>query len=102
MHNPYNANVKASRSEMALVGRVMAERLNGAHGPTAVMIPTRGWSIYGSQGGPLYDPVGNRKLVQALQQNLAPNISCTLCDAHINDQEFVEACVDVLLKEMNV
>ena len=102
MHNPYNANVKASRSEMARVGQVMAERLNGAQGPTAVMIPIRGWSVYGSQGGPLYDPVGNRKLVQALQQNLAPKIKCTLYDAHLNDPEFAQACVDVLLEEMNV
>jgi uncharacterized protein (UPF0261 family) len=66
------------------------------------MIPIRGWSVYGSQGGPLYDPVGNRKLVQALQQNLAPKIKCTLYDAHINDPEFAQACVDVLLEEMNV
>ena len=46
MHNPYNANVKVSRCEMAEVGRVMAERLNAAVGPTAILIPLKGWSVY--------------------------------------------------------
>lgn len=60
MHNPYNANVKVSRSEMAVVGGVMAERLNAAVGPTAVLIPLKGWSVYGAPGGVLYDGEGNR------------------------------------------
>lgn len=56
MHNPYNANVRASRREMAEVGRVMAERLNEAKGPAAVLVPLKGWSVYGKKGGPLHDP----------------------------------------------
>ncbi|MEK6535112.1 MAG: Tm-1-like ATP-binding domain-containing protein, partial [Thermodesulfobacteriota bacterium] len=60
MHNPYNANVKVSRCEMAEVGRVMAERLNAAVGPTAILIPLKGWSVYGAPGGVLYDGAGNR------------------------------------------
>jgi len=37
MHNPYNANVKVSNAELARVAATMAERLNAARGPVAVL-----------------------------------------------------------------
>jgi uncharacterized protein (UPF0261 family) len=97
MHNPYNANVKVSRGEMAEVGRVMAGRLNTASGPTAVMIPLKGWSVYGAPGGVLYDGAGNRILVRALREHLKEGIQLKEIDAHINDAIFVDACVDQLI-----
>jgi uncharacterized protein (UPF0261 family) len=100
MHNPNNANVKLSRAEMRRVGQVMAERLNGAGGPTAVLVPTKGWSVYGGRGGPLHDPVGNRALLEALQKGLRPAVPCTLVDAHINDPEFAQVCVETIVELM--
>ncbi|MHB8772208.1 MAG: Tm-1-like ATP-binding domain-containing protein [Syntrophales bacterium] len=100
MHNPYNANVKVSRAEMAAVGSAMAERLNAAAGPTAVLVPLKGWSAYGSPGGPLYDGQGNRNLITALKKNLRPGITVTELDAHINDAAFVDACVERLASYM--
>jgi uncharacterized protein (UPF0261 family) len=97
MHNPYNANVKVSRSEMAEVGRVMADRLNTATGPTALMVPLKGWSVYGAPGGVLYDGVGNRVLLKALREHLKEGIRIREIDAHINDAPFVDACVDQLI-----
>lgn len=96
MHNPFNANVKASRGEMAAVGRVMADRLNAATGPAAVLIPLRGWSVYGAPGGPLHDAAGNKALLKALKDNLRGDIALTEIEAHINDDLFVDACVDQL------
>jgi uncharacterized protein (UPF0261 family) len=93
MHNPLNANVKLSRSEMAHVGAVMAERLNAARGPAAVLIPLKGWSVYGGPGGPLHDEGGNRQLVKALKEGLRKDIAVQEIDAHINDAAFVDACV---------
>jgi uncharacterized protein (UPF0261 family) len=100
MHNPFNANVKVSRREMAEVGRVMAERLNAAKGPTAVLIPLQGWSVYGAPGGVLYDGTGNRMLRAALKNNLRNDIELREIDAHINDACFVDACVDQLITFM--
>ncbi len=97
MHNPYNANVKVSRSEMAAVGSVMAERLNAAVGPTAVLIPLKGWSVYGAPGGVLYDGVGNRMFLKALKDRLRKGIELREIDAHINDDYFVDACVNQLI-----
>ena len=96
-HNPYNANVKASRSEMETVGKVMAERLNAAKGPTEVLVPLRGWSEYGSRGGPLYDPQGNGILIRSLKKHLNKTIRLEEIDAHINDPEFADICIENLM-----
>ena len=101
MHNPFNANVKVSRKEMAQVGKKMAERLNEARGMTAVLIPLRGWSIYGAKGGPLYDEVGYTIFIKALKNHLRAHIRLEEVDAHINDALFVDRCVKQLVEFMN-
>ena len=101
MHNPYNANMKVSRKEMAQVGKVMAERLNEAKGPTAVMIPLRGWSVYGAPGGPLHDALGYKAFLKALRNHLHARIQLKEVDAHINDGFFVDLCVNQLVRFMN-
>jgi uncharacterized protein (UPF0261 family) len=100
MHNPYNANVRVSRSEMARIGEVMAERLNGARGPAALLVPLRGWSVYGAPGGPLHDEPGCNILVKALKRHLSDRIRLEEVDAHINDGLFAGRCVDRLLEFM--
>ena len=100
MHNPVNANVKLSRREMIEVGKVMADRLNASLGPVAVFVPLKGWSVYGSPGGPLYDPGGNKGLVKALRANLKSGIVFEEIDAHINDDTFVDQCVEQLMAFM--
>ena len=97
-HNPLNANVKASRAEMSEMGRTMAERLSKAKGPVEILIPTRGWSIYGSKGGPLYDPVGNAGLIKALKNSLNPGVTLREIDANINDPQFSDECVNTLIQ----
>jgi uncharacterized protein (UPF0261 family) len=96
MHNPYNANLGVSPKEMARVGQTMAERLNEAKGPTAVMIPLRGWSVYGAPGGPLHDPLAYKAFLKALRSHLRPDIQYREIDAHINDGLFVDLCVKQL------
>jgi len=100
MHNPYNANLKISRREMAAVGAEMAERLNGSSGPTALFLPMRGWSVYGAPGGPLHDEAGNRAFLAALKKGLDPRIPLKEIDAHINDEAFIDACVERLVQSM--
>jgi uncharacterized protein (UPF0261 family) len=100
MHNPYNANVKVSRREMARVAETMAERVNEARGPVAIVVPLRGWSIYGAKGGPLHDEVGYRVFLKALRQRLRDGIVLEEIDAHINDPVFVDRCVNRLVDFM--
>jgi uncharacterized protein (UPF0261 family) len=100
MHNPLNANVKLTPPEMAEAGAFMADRLNKAKGPVMVLVPLRGWSVYGAKGGPLYDPKGNAALLDALRGKLKKKIRVREIDAHINDEKFSQECVETLLKFM--
>ena len=83
---------------MSEMGRTMAERLSKAKGPVEILIPTRGWSIYGSKGGPLYDPVGNAGLIKALKNSLNPGVTLREIDANINDPQFSDECVNTLIQ----
>jgi uncharacterized protein (UPF0261 family) len=96
-HNPYNTNVRTSRDELERVGAVMAERLNAARGPVAVLVPSLGWSEVGSPGGVLHDPSANAGFVSALRAALRPEIHMQEIDTVINDQAFAHLAVDTLL-----
>jgi uncharacterized protein (UPF0261 family) len=96
-HNPYNTNVRTSREELRSVGTLMAERLNAAQGPVAVLIPSLGWSEVGSPSGVLHDLTANAGLVETLHELLDPAIPLREVDATINDPAFAELAADVLL-----
>lgn len=96
-HNPYNTNVRTSREELRRIGALMAERLNAAHGPVAVLIPQRGWSEVGSPGGVLHDPAANAGLIETLHEQLNPSILLREVDATINESYFAKLAADVLL-----
>jgi uncharacterized protein (UPF0261 family) len=95
-HNPMCANVRASRTEMAAAGRVLAERLNAARGPVAVVLPLKGWSVYGAPGGPLHDAAGDAAFVRALTGTLREGIPVDRLPLHINDPGVAEHCCAVL------
>ena len=95
MRNHYKANVNGSRKEMTQVGRVMAERLNRAQGTTAVVIPLKGWSICGGEGGPLYNPQGYKIFAKNFKRHLKTDIRYEEIDAHIKDRQFANACTNM-------
>jgi uncharacterized protein (UPF0261 family) len=96
-HNPYNTNVRTSYGELRRVGTLMAERLNAARGPVAVLVPQRGWSEVGSPGGVLHNLNSNAGLVETLHQLLDPAFRLREVDATINDPTFAELAADTLL-----
>lgn len=99
-HNAQCANVRASRQELAAVGRTMAERLNHAKGPVAVVLPLKGWSKYGAPGGPLHDAGAQAAFVQPLTRHLRRDIPVHHLALHINDEAFANHCCTLLLDMM--
>ena len=97
MHNPLNANVKLTRKEMAAAGLLMAERLNEATGPVKILVPLKGWSVYGTKGGPFYDPPSNAGFLKCLYAKLKSGIIVEEVDAHINDEIFSTICINSIL-----
>ena len=98
LHNRSNANVRTSREEMAKVGRVFAERLNEAKGPVAMVIPLKGWSVYGAPGGPLHDASADAAFVQSLTRRLRKGIPVHKLPLHINDPAFAQHCCQLLME----
>ena len=83
---------------MAKVGRVIAERLNRAKGPVAMVLPLKGWSIYGAPGGPLHDASADAAFVQSLTRGLRKDIPFHKLPLHINDPAFAEHCCQLLME----
>ena len=98
MHNPFNANVKVTQKEMSEIGKTMAERINQSRGPVTILVPKRGWSTYGSEGGAFYDPKGYQILLKNLKRGLKPEVDYKELDLQINDKIFADSCADVLLR----
>jgi len=74
----------------------MAEKLNKALGPTAVIIPRRGLSSYGKGWEEFYDEEADFALFDILKRSLKPGIRVVEVDAKINDELFVQKAVKLL------
>lgn len=101
IHNPNITLVRTAQEEMAQVGQLMAERLNQARGPVAVLIPLRGFSASDRPGHAFYDPEADAALITTLKANLDPGIELMEVDAHINDPAFAEAAAVKMHKLMS-
>ena len=99
MHTSAAGLVHATKEEMALFGKVVAEKLNKATGPTAVIVPKRGFSGRDTAGDDWHEPETNLTLIEALKRNIEPKIEIVEVDAHINDRLFAETAA-ILLDEL--
>ncbi len=108
----YNVEILLMRTnaeELATLGEMMAERLNAATGPFAVLIPARGFSqitafpthdIDGRETGAWRQPATDRAFTDSLRRHLSRTDAIEELDLHINDPEFADACVDAFLAMM--
>ncbi len=96
----HNANVTLMRTtpdECAALGRIIAEKLNEATGPTTLLIPLKGVSAIDAEGQPFHDPAADAALFQALRDHLDDAVTLVELDLHINDPLFADAIADRLL-----
>jgi uncharacterized protein (UPF0261 family) len=94
-HNLLVGGVQANKREMAAVGKLMAEKLNKARGPTAAVIPNRGFDERDRPGSPFHNPQGRKAFTQALKENLNAEVKVAELDVHINDPEFATEVVAI-------
>jgi uncharacterized protein (UPF0261 family) len=100
VHNPNLTLVRLSMDELREVGKIVAQKLNRAQGPTEVFIPLRGFSYPDREGLPHWEPEGNQAFIDALKANLDKRIPLRELDAHINDPEFIDPVVEAFLDMM--
>ena len=96
-HTPIHTHLRTTYAEMSGVAHYIAEHLNAGHGPRAVIVPLRGYSMMNREGMPLYDEKANRGFLDTLRKELIPEVKLVEVDYHINDSECAAATVDLFL-----
>jgi uncharacterized protein (UPF0261 family) len=96
VHNSSVTLMRTTAEENAILGRLIAEKVNAAIGPVTVFIPTAGVSMIDAPGQPFYDPVADAALFDALRTSLRPDVERVEMAVNINDPMFARAMADRL------
>jgi uncharacterized protein (UPF0261 family) len=99
-HNPNVTLMRTTPKECAELGRITAEKLNRATGPTTFVMPLCGVSAIDAPEKPFYSPEAVTAYLQALKQTLKPDVQLVELDAHINDAAFAAEVVARLLENI--
>jgi uncharacterized protein (UPF0261 family) len=92
-HNAAVTLMRTTLEENAVLGRLIAEKLNRARGPVALLIPLRGVSQISIAGAVFHDPQADAALFQALRDHLDARVELIEVDAQINDPLFAATLV---------
>ncbi|WP_411963975.1 Tm-1-like ATP-binding domain-containing protein [Haloferax sp. YSMS24] len=90
VHNPQVTLMRTTPDECAELGRIIAEKLNAATGPTALALPLGGVSLLDVEGEDFYDPEADQALFDALKATLDDHVELIEVDTDINDDGFAE------------
>jgi uncharacterized protein (UPF0261 family) len=96
-HNPQFTLLRIPADEMERIGRIMAERLSSATGPTTLVCPRGGMSIANVPGGDLWDPEADDRFYSALFEGLSRNVVRFDLSGHVNDAATGEAVANIFL-----
>jgi uncharacterized protein (UPF0261 family) len=100
--NPAVTLMRTNIEENKTMGKIFAEKANDAQGPTAFLLPLNGVSILDGDGERFCDRDANRAMFDTLKQNLNDNVPVEEIEANINDREFAERAVAMLLELITV
>ncbi len=95
--NPSVTLMRTNAEENAEMGRIFAEKANAATGPVAFLIPLRGVSILDGDGQLFCDREADQAMFNAIKANLRDDIEVVDLEANINDPEFAERAVAMML-----
>ncbi|MFI5254179.1 MAG: Tm-1-like ATP-binding domain-containing protein [Candidatus Limnocylindrales bacterium] len=124
IHNPTVTAVGITADETYTLGRALGEKLNVATGPTALVVPLRGWGAVdlavpdkdlgwaGPDPGPMWvadkkNPewsMRNEPFLKGLRETLdlsKPNVDVLLVDRHMNEPEFADLMADLLTEMLD-
>ena len=95
--NPNVTLMRTTPDENRQMGEWIAAAANASTGPVAVLIPLKGVSQLDSPGGQYWDPEADGACYDAIRKNLKPGIPLVELDANINDPEFADKAVELLM-----
>ncbi len=95
--NPNVTLLRTNVEENIRMGELIARAANESKGPVAILLPLKGVSQLDSPGNPFWDPEADAACFNAIKANLKPGIPVIEMDANINDPEFADKAVELLL-----
>jgi uncharacterized protein (UPF0261 family) len=98
VHNPSVCAVRTNVEESARLGALLADKVNAATGPSAVLLPLGGLSKYGLPGGPFRDVEADEAMFAAIRATLRAGIVLREVAANVNDPAFAAAVLEVFLE----
>lgn len=97
--NPEVTLLRTNEEENRLMGAMLAAAANhGQAGKVSVLIPLRGVSMLDSKDDRFWDPDADQACYDAIKKDLRADIPLIEVDANINDSEFAEKAVEMLLE----
>ncbi len=99
-HNPTVTLMRTTKEENAKLGRIIAEKLSAAGGPTTFFYPKKGVSAIDREGQPFHDPEADEAFISSLKAVVRPNVQVVELDNHINDEEFAGAVARSLMEKL--
>jgi uncharacterized protein (UPF0261 family) len=96
VHNPTVTLMRTTPEENAELGRILAEKLNAATGPTALLLPLEGVSMIDVEDETFHDPDADAALFEAIREHLSEDVELVEVEAAINDEAFAEAMAERL------
>lgn len=101
IHNPQVTLMRTTTEENAELGRIIAEKLNAATGPTALALPLSGVSMIDVEGEDFHDPDADAVLFDSLRNHLDDDVELLERDVAINDDAFARMLVDEIDEYMH-
>ncbi len=101
VHNRLITSVSMTLDQRREMARTMCEKLAGANGPTVFLLPLRGGNEWDREGGVLQDAEGLKVFIQELRAHCPDTVSLVELDAHINDEEFAAATLEIVDRWVN-
>ncbi|KHF32703.1 Tm-1-like ATP-binding domain-containing protein [Paenibacillus sp. FSL M7-1455] len=100
-HNPSVTLMRTTVEENRKLGEVIAEKLNRAQGPTALMLPLQGVSMLDVEGQPFHGTQEDEMLFDTLRQRIdRQTVELIELDTDINDKAFAVAAARKLIELM--
>jgi uncharacterized protein (UPF0261 family) len=99
--NPDVTLMRTNVEENRQMGQMIAAAANASGGPVAVLIPLKGVSQLDAPGGDFWDPEADRACFEAIRGNLRADIPYIEMDNNINDPQFAEESVALLLEMLD-
>jgi uncharacterized protein (UPF0261 family) len=96
VHNPQVTLMRTTPAENRELGRIVAEQLNAATGPTALYLPLAGVSAIDVEGEPFHDLEADAALFEAIREHLDEDVELVEMETDVNDAAFARAVAEKL------